>query len=277
MGAFQVIALRRTSEKSWEPFANLSPSFIPFRDASVGDCSYKMKILDVLKGLEYATALGWFNMRTFNVREYEYYEQVENGDLNWIIPNKFLAFSGPASSSMDREDMKNWTPEDYVHLFRRWNVKLVVRLNKSNYDPSRFTKHGIRHLDLYFPDGSCPDQQIVAQFLRECENEPGAIAVHCKAGLGRTGTLIACYAMKHYGFNAAHFIGWIRLCRPGSILGPQQQFLIEQQETMLRHSSSSVWKEINEGFESSFLERFHVFLFFPSLMTRRARNKKRVH
>jgi cell division cycle 14 len=23
------------------------------------------------------------------------YERVENGDLNWIIPNKFMAFMGP--------------------------------------------------------------------------------------------------------------------------------------------------------------------------------------
>lgn len=53
------------------------------------------------------------------------------------------------------------------------------------------------------------------------------MAVHCKAGLGRTGCLIASYAMKHYKFPAAFFIGWIRICRPGSILGPQQHFLIE--------------------------------------------------
>jgi len=46
-----------------------------------------------------------------------------------------------------------------------------------------------------------------------------------KAGLGRTGSLIACYAMKHYRFPAAAFIGWIRICRPGSILGPQQNWL----------------------------------------------------
>ena len=69
------------------------------------------------------------------------------------------------------------------------------------------------------------------KFLAAVENEKGAIAVHCKvllliqAGLGRTGSLIGCYTIKHYKFNAADFIGWIRICRPGSVLGPQQQFL----------------------------------------------------
>lgn len=58
-----------------------------------------------------------------------------------------------------------------------------------------------------------------------CEDQPGAIAVHCKAGLGRTGTCIGAYVMKHYGFTAKDIIGWFRICRPGSVLGPQQQYL----------------------------------------------------
>jgi hypothetical protein len=33
------------------------------------------------------------------VDDYEHYERVENGDMNWIIPNKFLAFSGPHQKS----------------------------------------------------------------------------------------------------------------------------------------------------------------------------------
>ena len=44
--------------------------------------------------------------------------------------------------------------------------------------------------------------------------------MHCKSGLGRTGTLIGMYAMKHYNISAADFIGWVRIVRPGSIHGP---------------------------------------------------------
>jgi len=47
------------------------------------------------------------------------------------------------------------------------------------------------------------------------------------AGLGRTGTLIACFIMKHFKFTAAEAIAWIRICRPGSVIGPQQEFLVE--------------------------------------------------
>jgi cell division cycle 14 len=90
----------------------------------------------------------------------------------------------------------------------------------------------------------------VQHFLRIAEEAEGAIAVHCKAGLGRTGTLIACYAMKHYHFSAAEFIGWIRLARPGSILGPQQNYLIEIEKTMREYGAKSpIWLEIREVIE----------------------------
>ena len=36
--------------------------------------------------------------------------------------------------------------------------------------------------------------------------------------------------MKHFGFPAAAFIGWIRICRPGSVLGPQQKYLNDIQD-----------------------------------------------
>lgn len=150
-----------------------------------------------------------------------------------MIPGKFLALSSPYDPNKEEQGVPllptqstNFTPKDYIPIFKKLGVGAVIRLNNQTYDKSPFISSGINHHELYFTDGTCPTKPIVQQFLALAEQEPRALAVHCKAGLGRTGTLIGCYAIKHYRFNAADFIGWIRLCRPGSVLGPQQFFLL---------------------------------------------------
>lgn len=131
--------------------------------------------------------------------------------------------------------------------FKKIGVTTVVRLNNKTYDCEDFKKKGIRHFDLYFADGSVPSMDIVHRFIDIAESEKGAIAVHCKAGLGRTGTLIALYCMKHYYFPAADFIGWIRIARPGSILGPQQNYLIEMEKAMREEGANSpIWKQVRQ-------------------------------
>lgn len=162
--------------------------------------------------------LGWYKFKEFDDREYEYYEKLDNGDLNWIIPNKFMAFMGP-TDEQDYDRMGN-SPDDYIQVFKHFEVARVIRLNEPKYDKNVFTNNGISHSDLFFIDGSVPPPEIVDKFFDIADNEPKSMAIHCKAGLGRTGTLIGLYAMKHFKFPAAAFIGWIRIVRPGSILGP---------------------------------------------------------
>ncbi len=99
--------------------------------------------------------LGWYNPTEFNLSEYQYYERVENGDLNWIIPGKFVAFSTPVDSTSPAQDF-SFTPDYYVPIFKKLGVTMVVRLNNKEYDREKFVKKGIRHLDLFFQDGSCP-------------------------------------------------------------------------------------------------------------------------
>jgi cell division cycle 14 len=235
---YQVSVQNMPAEVAYEPFCGIYPPFLPFRDATCRVSSFHLTIVDCLKGLEESIRLRWYDRNRFDVDSYDFFEKVDNGDMNWIVPDKFLAFAGPFPTSTDTEGFPAFTPEDYVPVFRDAGISLVVRLNKAQYDRTRFINHGIKHVDLYFPDGSCPSHEIISKFLHIVESEPGAIAVHCKAGLGRTGTLIGLHTMKHTQFPARAFIGWNRICRPGSILGPQQQFLIDMESEMFQAGAS---------------------------------------
>lgn len=141
-------------------------------DATPTVCHFNLTILDTLRGLHRAREHKFFDFSTFNVEEYEFYEQVEviianlammtlfslvaifyvqNGDLNWCMEGRFLAFAGPhAERQCSPGGYYNLRPEDYITYFKRKNVTLVVRLNKPYYDAKKFTSQGINHMELYF-------------------------------------------------------------------------------------------------------------------------------
>jgi len=228
-----------TPEQAYAPFANIKPPLVPFRDASLGPPSFHLTVPMCLTGLEKAVSFGWYDKDTFNPDEYEHYERVENGDFNWIVPNKFLAFSGPTQTPIAYVDgVKTNTPETYFEYFHANNVTGIVRFNNKVYDRKKFLDAGLHHYDMYFADGGNPTEAILKRFLEVAESEPGALAIHCKAGLGRTGTLISLYLMKHFGITAADCISWLRLCRPGSVIGPQQNFLQDMERRMWREGEA---------------------------------------
>ena len=88
---------------------------------------------------------------------------------------------------------------------------------------------GIKHIDMAFDDGTCPPLALVRQFIRIADqmitDKGQAIAVHCKAGLGRTGCLIGAYLIYRHAFTANEVIAFMRFMRPGMVVGPQQHWL----------------------------------------------------
>ena len=98
-------------------------------------------------------------------------------------------------------------------------------LQDTTYESSEFESQGFKHHDLFFTDCSTPSPDVVQKFLDICDQSSGKVAVHCLAGLGRTGTLIGVWMMQHMNFRPDEVIGYLRLVRPGSVIGPQQQYL----------------------------------------------------
>jgi protein-tyrosine phosphatase len=233
MGLFCVAVLKMSPSRTWGILNSCYPPFLPFRDASYGISAYNLSIFDVLSGFQKAIQLGWFDLEMFNLDEYEHYEKIENGDWNWIVPKKFIAFSSPVDGIPDR------STDNVSRVFVQNGVQVIVRLNEKMYDKRPFTECGIRVAEMEYEDGSTPTDHIVNKFLTLCQQTKGVVAVHCKAGLGRTGTMIGTYVMKHYGFSSREFIGWSRLCRPGFVIGPQQQYLDAVEKRLSRLGPST--------------------------------------
>ncbi|XP_041983366.1 dual specificity protein phosphatase CDC14A-like [Aricia agestis] len=250
IGSYQVIYLGGSPSAVYAQLTTGDWSLLNFRDASGGPPLFGISLLDVLQGIKVAHDARFFDFNHFDAEQYLFYEKVENGDLNWIVPGKMLAFSGPHHRSRLDRGYPLHSPEHYHEYFRKHNVTTIVRLNKKSYDARQFTAHGFEHRELFFVDGSVPSDLIVNRFIRIAEAAKGAVAVHCKAGLGRTGTLIGCYMMKHHGFTAREAIAWLRVCRPGSVIGHQQWFLENVQKRM---------HELGEAYRRRYNTSFPVF------------------
>ena len=108
---------------------------------------------------------------------------------------------------------------------------------------------------MIFDDGTCPTLPMVRKFIKLAHEiitvKGKSIAVHCKAGLGRTGCLIGAYLIYRHGFTANEVIAFMRFMRPGMVVGPQQH-----------------WLHLNQGkFREWWWEETYKRKFLPQLPT----------
>jgi len=88
----------------------------------------------------------------------------------------------------------------------------------------------VRHLEAVVPDFGAPSvEQLdrIADFIAGEISEGRAVLVHCAAGKGRTGTVLAAYLMRT-GMHFDEAVREVRRKRPGSIQSYEQEEVLRK-------------------------------------------------
>lgn len=135
-------------------------------------------------------------------------------NFSWLIDQK-LAGSGMPTSF----DELDWV----LHQ----GVKSIVTMTENSL-PDEWVKD-LNYLHVPTPDLTAPDMDRIdsaVEFIHQQINNKVPVMVHCAAGMGRAGTILACYLIKYQKHSAKEAIEKVRKERPGSIQSDVQEMAI---------------------------------------------------
>ncbi len=115
-------------------------------------------------------------------------------------------------------------------------INLLVSLTEEPTDPTALAARGIDALHIPVKDFTAPTLEQMNVFVAavRTRNADGqAVGIHCTAGLGRTGTMLAAYFVSE-GMNAEEALAEIRRLRPGSVETAAQEQAIAAYADSLR-------------------------------------------
>jgi atypical dual specificity phosphatase len=129
---------------------------------------------------------------------------VDHGD--WLLPGQLVACAYPRRQAG-------------LASLARQGVSVVINLHQRAHRPARLAALGLTELHLPVADFTAPSPEQLVRGVDAIDAalaEGRKVAVHCGGGLGRTGTLLACYLVRH-GMSTVDAIERVRAVRPGSI------------------------------------------------------------
>ncbi len=96
--------------------------------------------------------------------------------------------------------------------------------------PDFYRSQGLDVLHIPVSDFGIPDDLVAWEKGLEAAAQAGGdgenIAVHCLAGIGRTGVFLACLAKENLSFDGERAINWVRGAVPGAMENDyQEQFV----------------------------------------------------
>jgi protein tyrosine phosphatase domain-containing protein 1 len=141
-----------------------------------------------------------------------------------------------------------------VEKFNQENIKAIINLQQFgehelcgdgndpkcgfSYNPQDFMDAGVFHYNFGWIDMSVPTVEYMLNIVQVMSNtlkDPQAkVAVHCHAGLGRTGLTIACYLVFEYNMPPKEAVLVVRKSRPLSLQTRHQVQFVTLFETFLK-------------------------------------------
>lgn len=154
------------------------------------------------------------------------------------MPSNFTMVIDGVLAGMERPGSRSPLLKD-LEFLKDQGIGAIVSLTLDPLEPALIQEFGLRYLHLPIPDFSTPSLEqahAFGDFLRRAEGDGLATLVHCGAGQGRTGTMLAC-ALVQRGRKALEAIRELRKLRPGYIETPEQEAFVFELERSVQRGS----------------------------------------